>query len=177
MTPLVPILSADAMRAADHATIETWGVPGRVLMESAGRAAAREIVARFEVAGRDVTVLVGTGNNGGDGLVVARALATHGARVRALVLPGGGTPDRTANLDLLDRLAEHEAGVAVVRFEDGRQVSNAPADLVVDALLGIGVTGELQEPARALCAWINRADAPVIALAVPSGLAAPSPKR
>ncbi|PAP77022.1 NAD(P)H-hydrate dehydratase [Rubrivirga marina] len=170
MTPLDPVLSAEAMRAADQATIETWGVPGRVLMESAGRAAAREIVARFEVAGRDVTVLVGTGNNGGDGLVVVRVLAAHGARVRALVLPGEGTPDRTANLHILSRMAEHDTGVEVVPFEDVRQVANAPADLVVDALLGIGVTGELREPARALCAWLNRAGAPVVALDVPSGL-------
>lgn len=170
MTPLEPVLSADAMRAADHATIETWGLPGRVLMESAGRAAARELLDRYGVEGRDVTVLVGTGNNGGDGLVVARVLATRGARVRALVLPGEGTPDRATNLGLLDRLAEHDGRVEVVRFDDVRQVANAPADLVVDALLGIGVTGELREPVRSLCAWANRAAAPVVALDVPSGL-------
>jgi len=176
MSELVPVLSADAMRAADRATIEKWGVPGRVLMESAGRAAVREIRGRFETAGRDVIVLVGTGNNGGDGLVAARVLAAHGARVRALVLPGEGTADRTANLDLLDRLARQEPHVEVVRFEDVRQVANAPTDLVVDALLGIGVTGELREPARSLCAWANRAGAPVVALDVPSGLDATTGK-
>ncbi|WP_420454194.1 NAD(P)H-hydrate dehydratase [Rubrivirga sp.] len=165
-----PVLSADAMRAADRATIDDWGVPGRVLMETAGRAAAREIEARFPVRDRDVTVLVGTGNNGGDGLVVARVLAARGARVRTLVLPGDGTPDRTANLDLLRQLAEVAAGLDVVGFEDVRQVANAPADVVVDALLGIGITGALREPARSLCAWTNRVDAPVVALDVPSGL-------
>ena len=170
MTDLTPVLGADAMRAADRATIETWGVPGRVLMETAGRAAVREIEARFAVADRDVAVLVGTGNNGGDGLVVARVLAARGARVRALVLPGDGTPDRAANLGLLDRLAEAGPGVEVVRFDDVRQAANAPADLVVDALLGIGVTGALREPARSLCAWTHRQPAPVVALDVPSGL-------
>ena len=98
-----PILGAGGMKAADAATIETWGVPGRVLMETAGRAAAREIAARYPVADRDLQVLVGTGNNGGDGLVVARVLAGQGALVRVLVLPGEGTPDRAAKLALLRR--------------------------------------------------------------------------
>ena len=105
-----PILGAGGMKAADAATIETWGVPGRVLMETAGRAAAREIAARYPVADRDLQVLVGTGNNGGDGLVVARVLLGHGARVRVLVLPGEGTPDRAANLALLRRLADATGG-------------------------------------------------------------------
>ncbi len=165
-----PVLSADAMRAADHAAITTWGVPGRVLMETAGRAAARAAEARYAVRDRDVTVLVGTGNNGGDGLVVARVLAGRGARVRALVLPGDGTPDQTANLALLRRLAETDDGLDIVAFEDVRQVANAPADLVVDALVGIGIRGELREPARSLSAWANRVGAPVVALDVPSGL-------
>ena len=165
-----PILGAGGMKAADAATIETWGVPGRVLMETAGRAAAREIAARYPVADRDLQVLVGTGNNGGDGLVVARVLAGHGARVRVLVLPGEGTPDRAANLALLRRLADATSGIEVVPFEDVHQAANAPADLVVDALLGIGITGDLREPTRSLCAWMNRSAVPVVALDVPSGL-------
>ena len=165
-----PVLSADAMRAADAATIEAWGVPGRVLMETAGRAAARALEARFPVRGLDVAVLVGTGNNGGDGLVVARVLAEHGARVRALVLPGEGTPDRAANLALLGHLAEGLEALEVVRFESVGQVANATVSLVVDGLLGIGVTGELREPVRSLCAWANRHPSPVVALDVPTGL-------
>ncbi len=167
--PLTPLLGADAMRAADQATIRDWNVPGRVLMETAGRAAAREIQARWPGLGA-ATVLVGTGNNGGDGLVVARVLAAGGVRVRAVVLPGDGTPDRQANLDLLRQHAEAEAPVEVVVFDDVRQAANAPADLVVDALLGIGAHGALREPVAALCGWTSRQSAPVVALDVPSGL-------
>ena len=170
MTACAPLLSADAMRAADAATIEEWGVPGRVLMETAGRAAADRICGEWPVEGQRVTVLVGTGNNGGDGLVVARVLAERGAQVRALVLPGDGTPDRNANLALLRRLADAQDGLEVIDYADLGQASNAPADLVVDAILGIGVTGDLREPARALCAWTNRQGGPVVALDVPSGL-------
>ncbi len=170
MTDALPLVSADAMRAADRAAIDDWSVPGRLLMETAGREAARTIAERFDVAGRHVTVLVGTGNNGGDGLVVARVLADRGAIVRALILPGDGTPDRAANLALLDRLGAGTDRIETVRYETIGQASNAPADLVVDALLGIGASGPLREPAATLCAWADRQPAPVVALDVPSGL-------
>lgn len=172
MTGLSPILTSDGMRAADRATIETWGLPGRVLMETAGRAAADAIAARFPLSGIRATVLAGTGNNGGDALVVARVLAWHGARVRCLVLPSEADPggDRAANLTLLRRLADGDERIEVVSFESVAQAANAPADLVVDGLLGIGVEGELREPAAALCAWMDRQSAPVVALDVPSGL-------
>ncbi|WP_412063643.1 NAD(P)H-hydrate dehydratase [Rubrivirga sp. IMCC45206] len=170
MTDTLPLVSAGAMRAADRAAIDDWGIPGRVLMETAGREAARVIAERFEIADGHVTVLVGTGNNGGDGLVVARVLADRGAHVRALVLPGDGTLDRAANLALLDRLAGASDRIEVVRYDTIGQAANAPADLVVDALLGIGASGPLREPAATLCAWADRQPAPVVAIDVPSGL-------
>ena len=170
MTHLLPILDADGMRAADRATIRDWGVPGRVLMETAGRAAADAVAERYPVRGAHVVVLVGTGNNGGDGLVVARVLWARGAAVRVVALAEGADGDSGANLRLLRRLAEGSDRLDVVAFEDVRQAANAPADLVVDALLGIGARGEIREPARSLCAWTNRQPAPVVALDVPSGL-------
>ena len=164
MTPLLPLLSADAMRAVDAATMDDWGVPGRVLMETAGRAAAREIADRYSLAGRRVTVLAGTGNNGGDALVVARELARLGASVHTTALPAAShSGDRAANLALLSRLAEGSDRIA---FSE----TPAPADLVVDGLLGIGATGDLRAPVRELCAWANHQPAPVVALDVPSGL-------
>ena len=175
--PPIPLLGADAMRAADRATIQDWGVPGRVLMETAGREAAREILTRWPDLG-SATVLVGTGNNGGDGLVVARVLAARGVRVRAVVLPGEGTPDREAtptgdrgaNLGLLRRLAQAGAPVEVAVFEGVRQSLGDPAGLVVDALLGIGARGALREPVASLCRWMAEQAASVVALDVPSGL-------
>lgn len=169
MTTLQPILTSDGMRAADRATIDDWGIPGRVLMETAGRATVDAIAARYPVEGRHVTVLVGKGNNGGDGLVIARVLAARGAVIRCVTLATekDASDDTAANLHLLRRLLEN---AEVVAFEDVRQAANAPADLVIDALLGIGVTGELREPVRSLCAWANRQSTPVVAVDVPSGL-------
>ena len=161
---LTPVLSADAMRAADHATIERWDVPGRLLMETAGRAAVAEIEVRYPVSGSAITVLVGRGNNGGDGAVVARALEARGARVEVVALPGDRTPDLEANLGLLRALSHAGADLEVVEEPSSRP------DRIVDALLGIGATGALREPAASLCRWANARDAPVVALDVPSGL-------
>lgn len=175
MTDLLPILDADGMRAADRATIDEWNVPGRVLMETAGRAAADAIAERWPVEGARVVVLAGTGNNGGDGFVVARVLWARGADVRVVALAedasgdAGATAggDSAANLDLLRRLARDSDRLHV--SADARPPDGAP-DLVVDALLGIGARGAVREPARGLCAWANRQPAPVVALDVPSGL-------
>lgn len=165
-----PVLTAAQMKAADATAIESWGIPGRVLMEAAGRAAAREIEARYPVQSRRVTVVVGTGNNGGDGLVVARLLAARGARVRTVVLPGDGTPDRAANLTLLNRLAKDTDGIDLVEPDAVDWALGPSTDLFVDAVLGIGITGDLREMARAMCRGMNASEAPVVALDVPSGL-------
>ena len=132
MTDLLPLLSSDGMRAVDAATMGDWGVPGRVLMETAGRAAADDIASRMKVEGLRVLVLAGTGNNGGDGLVVARVLWSRGATVSVVALPTDTTDgDRADNLALLTRLA---AGSDRLTFVDVLP----DTDLIVDGLLGIG---------------------------------------
>ena len=164
MTAPFPLLSSDGMRAVDAATMGDWGIPGRVLMESAGRAAADVITSRYSPDGLRVVVLAGTGNNGGDALVTARMLWSRGADVRVVALPTDtDTGDRADNLALLNRLAVSSDRLTFVdRLTD--------ADLVVDGLLGIGATGDLREPILSLCGWANRQSEPIVALDVPSGL-------
>ncbi|HYE95677.1 MAG TPA: NAD(P)H-hydrate dehydratase [Rubricoccaceae bacterium] len=169
MPDLEPILTAAAMREADRRTI-AGGTPGVELMEAAGRAAAAAIEeAFFPIAAREVWVLPGKGNNGGDGFVVARLLHAAGARVRVITLASenDAAPDAAANLRHLEDAADDR--LAVERFEDLTQLSGAP-DLVIDALLGTGAAGALRPPIRDLCAWMNAAEAPVVALDVPTGL-------
>lgn len=168
------ILSTEAMRTADRRTIEDFGVPGFTLMETAGRGAAAEIERAYgPQAGRDVLVLAGKGNNGGDGFVVARVLAGRGAHVRVVTLAteDEATEDTAHNLRLFRTLTEHDEHIRLDAFEDIRQVAAAhPPDLVVDALLGIGVTAPLRAPVDALARWMNSQTAPVVALDVPTGL-------
>ncbi|MEP0549030.1 MAG: NAD(P)H-hydrate dehydratase [Rhodothermales bacterium] len=169
-----PVLSTEAMRTADQRTMDVFGLPGFTLMEIAGRGAADVIESVFgAAAGRDVLVLAGKGNNGGDGLVVARVLAGRGAHVRVIVVAteDDATEDTAHNLRLLRRVAEHDDRVTVDPFDDIRQVAAArPPDLIVDALLGIGVTGPLRAPVDALARWMNGQSAPIVALDVPTGL-------
>jgi hypothetical protein len=105
--------------------------------------------------------------------VVARILAGRGAHVRVVTLAteDDATEDTAHNLRLLHRLAEHNDTLAIDPFEDIRQLAAAtPPDLVVDALLGIGVSGALRAPVDALARWANGQPAPVVAIDVPTGL-------
>lgn len=151
-----------------------FGLPGFTLMETAGRGAADAIEEAFgTLAGRRVFVLAGKGNNGGDGLVVARVLAGRRAHVRVVTTAteDEATEDTARNLRLFRTLTEHDDHLALDLFEDIRQVAAMhPPDLVVDALLGIGVTGALRAPVDVLARWINGQEAPVVALDVPTGL-------
>ena len=173
---LAPILTAEAMRAADRFAIDDFGVPGFTLMETAGRAAAAWIDKIYgPMAGQRVICFCGKGNNGGDGFVVSRVLFERGAHVRVVALDGpeAMTEDAAHNWQLLERLGarDGEGRLALERFENLRQVAAFErADLHVDALLGTGLTSALREPVRGLVAWINEQAVPVAALDVPTGL-------
>jgi ADP-dependent NAD(P)H-hydrate dehydratase / NAD(P)H-hydrate epimerase len=159
---LNPCLNADEMRATDAWAINDQGVPSLRLMETAGWAVA-EAAAQASRSGRAV-VICGKGNNGGDGLVAARALAEMGFEVDALLLapPEGLSDDATANLN---------------RFQGAREV--APGDLpreihgagvVIDAIFGTGFAGTPRDPAAAAIDAMNEADAPVVATDIASGI-------
>ena len=158
-----PLLGAEAMRALDRHTIETLGVPGEVLMESAGRAAAECVL---ELDARDVLVVCGSGNNGGDGFVVARHLHQLGVRVRTALL---GQPGRLRG----DAAANHARALALGIAVEGERWRASRADTIVDAVFGTGLAREVDETAAASLRRINAArehGARVVALDVPSGI-------
>jgi NAD(P)H-hydrate epimerase len=152
------------MRALDRHSIETLGVPGELLMESAGRAVA-ETVLRERPPGGSVLVVCGSGNNGGDGLVAARQLALLGVPVRIALLgePAKLRGDAAANLARV-RALELPVGGADFRA--------AGADVIVDALFGTGLVRELRGPAAAAVRRLNaaRPRARILAVDLPSGL-------
>ncbi|HET7232891.1 MAG TPA: NAD(P)H-hydrate dehydratase [Longimicrobium sp.] len=153
----VPVVTADEMRAWDRAAIDTHGVPEPVLMESAGRAAAA-VLHRLYPRGR-VLVACGSGNNGGDGMVVARTLRAWGREVR--VLAAGSKPPADA---LRHGWEMDVAGI------DTLEDSVAWADVLVDALLGTGSTGAPRDPYDRVIRAMNGAGKPVVALDGPSGV-------
>ncbi len=159
---LSPCLDAEQMRAVDAWAIERKGVPSLELMETAGAAVA-EAAAKAAASAR-AAVVCGKGNNGGDGLVAARALAEMGYEVDALLLwpEGELSGDAKANHDRF----------SAARHASGEELEQALADasVIVDAIFGTGFSGEPRGPAAAAIEAINEADAPVVAADISSGV-------
>lgn len=139
------------------------------LMENAGSAAAAYIRRTFQVEGLNCMVFCGGGNNGGDGMVVARKLFENDAKV--LVVMVGKPPEspEASSMYTTARLME----IPIADFSQNREKVlevMGEADIVIDAIYGTGFHGALGDTARAACSAINSAIAAVIALDVPSGL-------
>lgn len=168
---LVTAVTAAEMRAIDRATIEA-GTPGLRLMERAGEAVALVLRRDFAAALRRGTLVVaGRGNNGGDGLVVARLLRRRRSKVEVVLVGERGalSTDASANLGRLER-----AGGRVDPFDrigiDGFVERLRRAGVVVDALFGTGIRAPLDGRSIAVIEAMNAAEAPVVAVDVPSGL-------
>jgi ADP-dependent NAD(P)H-hydrate dehydratase / NAD(P)H-hydrate epimerase len=157
---LDPLYEAAEMRAADAWAIEERGVPSLDLMERAGIGLARVTAAAARPG--PVRIVVGKGNNGGDGLVVARLLREDGHEVDVLAAadPADLQGDARTNLERLP--GAPPAPFAPERLEG--------SGVVVDALLGTGFEGSPREPLASAIAAINAQDAPVVACDVPSGV-------
>ncbi len=157
------------MRALDRHTIETLGVPGALLMESAGRAVAEAALSTGRCA-RGVVVVCGTGNNGGDGLVAARHLVLAGMPVRVVL---AGDPAR-CSADAAPNLARLRAlGLDPETVREGAPVvEGSPGGVVIDAVFGTGFSRAPEGAARAaieaIAAWAG--EATIVAVDLPSGV-------
>jgi ADP-dependent NAD(P)H-hydrate dehydratase / NAD(P)H-hydrate epimerase len=158
------LYSADEMTRADEGA-QSLGILGGILMERAGVEMARAAIEYFgPIAGRRVLVVAGGGNNGGDGFVVARELHRAGAEVVVFATKEGYEGDAKTNIDALLNLDVRFVG------SDGYEDELREADLVVDALLGTGFSGEVREKEAGFIEKMNANDAPVVAVDVPSGV-------
>ncbi len=165
-------LTRNQVRRVDQLAIERYGIAGIVLMENAGRNAADVI---RDVLGQRGTAMIccGTGNNGGDGCVIARHLHNAGWTVSLLLAgnPARCTPDTTTNLGIIRAMEielvetpEADEQLAVLRRVE-------PDGIVVDALLGTGFHGDVRSPTAELIQAINSVpQRGVVAIDVPSGL-------
>jgi NAD(P)H-hydrate epimerase len=169
------ILTADQMREADRRTIEDIGIPSLVLMENAGRQVVAAMESFFQdLSDRRVAIVGGTGNNGGDGFVVARTLHQRGVDVSVFVVGQVSEikGDARINLEILGRL-----GITVVEVADEGQwelhfSEISGHDLIVDALFGTGLKSALSGIYETVIADINASAIPVVAVDLPSGLSA-----
>jgi len=169
------VMSRDEVRRVDAWAIDEVGVPGVVLMENAGRSCAELVREKLASVDRPhVCIFCGVGNNGGDGYVIARHLLNAGLQVRIVLCGERGKVrgDARINLDILERL-----GYAVESMDPGAQDPSIhigafarEADLIVDALFGTGLRGELSSEFQVLIEAINNLGRPILAVDIPSGL-------
>jgi NAD(P)H-hydrate epimerase len=167
---VTPILSRVEMRELDRVAIDEGHVPSLVLMENAGRGAA-ELVAREFSGAKRVVVVAGAGNNGGDGFVVGRRLLAGGFDVRVVLvadaarLRGDALENHKAYIGLGGAVATASPD-ALAPLEDGLR----DADVIVDAIFGTGLDRQVGGFESAVIERINAANAPCVALDLPSGL-------
>ena len=159
------------MKEIDRRMIEEIGLPGMVLMESAGRAVVKEIAA---CKVKKVLIIAGSGNNGGDGLVIARYLKEQGCEVtvwlaaRKEKLRG----DVGQNLLILEKILAPAQLKEILTSDDlvACETDLEQSELIVDALLGTGLKGNVSGLKAEIIRLVNQTTAPVIAVDIPSGL-------
>ncbi|QDT62832.1 NAD(P)H-hydrate epimerase [Calycomorphotria hydatis] len=165
-------LTREQVRDVDRIAIEEYGLPGIVLMENAGRNTAHLLLEQEPL--QTVTICCGKGNNGGDGYVIARHLLNHGYSVKVLLFadPSELMGDAAINFGVLKKM-----NADITTFPTADEVTDeklkpllSGSDWIVDALLGTGTRGELREPFPIIINAINKCDAKVLAVDLPSGL-------
>ncbi len=163
------ILTAAQMRLADDRAISS-GIPSLTLMENAG-VAATDSIADFvgSTNGLRACCVCGKGNNAGDALVVARLLHEMGATVTVQMVLGTSdlAPDATTNFERLQQVEQTSERLSIYREPDG---DFSEFNLIVDGLLGTGLTKPLRDPLGSVVGRINVAGRPVVALDIPTGI-------
>ena len=164
----IPVLTTEQMREVDRLMIEKYNILLIQMMENAGRNLA-ELIRRYfakSVYRKHIIAVIGKGNNGGGGLVAARHLYNWGAKI-TIIQPS----------EPLHEMAERQRNILEnfpLEIMSGRSayhyLSGGAGDLVIDAVIGYGLSGNPRGWAAEIIESINHLDVPVIALDVPSGL-------
>lgn len=156
------VATPDQMRTIDKRAFSDFDISPLILMENAGIAAVSVCFAELEkMSGRSVTVFCGPGNNGGDGFVTARHLFLAGISVKCFVVSAEKqSQERETNYKAVEKL-----GIPIIT-----DLSQAPADLFVDGLLGTGLSRSPSDEIAKCIDFINDQETPIISLDIPSGL-------
>jgi NAD(P)H-hydrate epimerase len=127
----------------------------KFMMENAGAAAVRRLLEKIDVESKNILIFVGLGNNGGDGLVMARHLAGYGAKVTVMLL---GSPEKIKteesnwNWSILQKMPS-------VKLMSGNSFEfDFKPDVIVDGILGTGISGDIREPYASAINFINEAN-------------------
>jgi len=167
------LVTADEMQAMDRETINSFGIPGQVLMENAGRGAARMLIEKFpDLKRKKIGIAAGPGNNGGDGFVIARYLKGYDIQATVYLLSEKKTVrgDAEANLKLLFPLEIPVIEIPNMKTLERHMTSIIHQDVWVDAIFGTGLKKEVTDYFFEVIKVINKSGKPVFAVDIPSGL-------
>ena len=142
----------------------------KFMMENAGAAAVKRLVEKFgDIKSKNILVFAGLGNNGGDGLVIARHLSGYGSNVTVFLL---GEPDNIRSEECSWNWSLLEKMKSVKLFTGGNldHLNNLEFDIIIDAVLGTGISGKIREPQASAITFVNKSNAFKLAVDVPSGV-------
>lgn len=167
------IVTSSQMKKIDRIAIEEYKIPSLTLMENAGISVVNLIKRKFGCPeGKKIVIFCGKGNNGGDGFVVARLLHRLAAKVRVYLLGKIKEVKKDAKVNL-ERFKNLGNEIFEITEEEDLLLEEdylKNSDLIVDAILGTGATGELSELLRFTVEWINKFKKPVISIDIPTGV-------
>ncbi|MBL7085014.1 MAG: NAD(P)H-hydrate epimerase [Candidatus Omnitrophica bacterium] len=168
------VVTAKQMRQIDKKATQKFGFPAIILMENAAISSAFCALQMLKVGQGNVLILCGQGNNGGDGFACARHLINHGLKVKVCFVGKVEklSSEAKTNYQILRKIGEKILKPKISSLKKKLE----SADLIVDALLGIGLKNKVREPYFSLISIINDSNKPVLSLDIPSGLDATSGK-
>jgi NAD(P)H-hydrate epimerase len=172
------LVTANQIQDMDRKTIESFGIPGLVLMENAGSGAFDVLLKKFiNIQTNKIAVLAGRGNNGGDGFVIARYLMEKGIHVTIflLSLKQKVTGDAKINMTLAQKLCDRSHTCSIIEIPDGDTLNEQKGhilhhDLFIDAILGTGLNSEVKGFFKDAIELINSSPKSVFSVDIPSGL-------
>ena len=142
----------------------------KFMMENAGAASVKRLIEKFgDITSKNILVFAGLGNNGGDGLVIARHLAGYGSTVTVFLL---GEPDniRSEECSWNWNLLEKMKSIKLLTGGNLDYLNDSEFDIIIDGILGTGISGEIREPQASTITFINKSNAFKLAVDVPSGV-------
>lgn len=170
---MMKVATAEQMQELDRKAIEIYGIPGIVLMENAGRGAAEVISHSFpDLQKKKIAIIAGKGNNGGDGLVIARYLMNRGMSVKVYLLtdPKSLRGEAETNFNIFHRMKGEIVPLPSSKDYIKMKRDLERFDLLVDGIFGTGLDAEVRGYYREVIEHLNTLQKPVVAIDVPSGL-------
>lgn len=172
---MIPLFSTKQIREADAFAIDRLGIPGIVLMENASNRIFETLRDNllFLGLGKRIGFICGKGNNGGDGYAAARHFYNYGFEVIVVSLGNEKemTPDCRKNFLMLKNLSDTDSAIKMKTFNHRGDLNHIKkCDVIVDAMLGIGITGLLKEPYNEIVSIINKIECYKAAIDIPTGL-------